>query len=126
MIRDKEITAVELLSHIKSGQKKFYNVEVLDNGEIKNTLCDNIIFEECCMAIDFTGSSFRKSKFIGCNIKTCSFRSADLTNAEFIDNAVCSVDFYNAQIKGILFQNNYWHSFELVQKDIVRMAREEG
>ncbi|WP_046226945.1 pentapeptide repeat-containing protein [Paenibacillus dauci] len=125
MLQDKEITVNEFLGYIRSGQKNFYRIEVLDIGEVKGEVCDDIVFKECGMAVDFSGSSFRNAKFIDCNIKTCSFKNTNLTNAEFIGNGVCSVEFYNAQIEGILFQNNYWHSFELTQRDIMRMVKEE-
>jgi len=93
MIIEREITVHELLDLIAGGKRHFKNVEVLETIDKITAGFDNIIFEECILALDFTGSSFRNTKFINSNIKTSIFKEADLSYSEFIDNMVCSCDF---------------------------------
>jgi len=110
---DEEISLNTFLDQITSGRRRFQRIEVVDTGIIMDQVFDDFIFEECIMAVDFSGSCFRNSKFINCNIKTCSFRNADLTNVEFVGNSVCSVDFYGAQINGVIFIDNYSYGAKL-------------
>ncbi|MGO4375614.1 pentapeptide repeat-containing protein, partial [Paenibacillus sp. MCAF20] len=119
-----ELTINELKELIRSGHSYFSNIEVIEVGEVINFNCDGLVFEECMMMIDFTGSSFRNAKFINSNIKTSIFRDTDLSDSEFINNSIDACVFSNANIEGIKFINNTQYSNENTIEDLIEMVKD--
>lgn len=124
MIINTELSLNEFKELLRSGRNHFSNVEVIESGEIHNYNLDGMMFEECILMIDFSGSTFRNAKIINSNIKTCIFRDSDLSNSEFINNSIEGCVFSNAEIAGIKFINNTQYSSENTLDDLVEMIYE--
>ncbi|PZD93134.1 hypothetical protein DNH61_24700 [Paenibacillus sambharensis] len=124
LIQDQEITFNRFISYLSNGIKHFRNVEVLTDGKLRNQDLSGITFEACYLALDFTGSKFIGSRFFDCNLKTCIFEEADMKDAQFINCALCSVNFKNALVEGIVFEGNSFHATQLSIKDLDRMIKD--
>jgi uncharacterized protein YjbI with pentapeptide repeats len=107
---NQELTEIEFLTEIERGNRYFYQVEI-EYAKILNANLKNIVFEECIMCVDFTGTNLSGAKFINCNLKTCSFRNTNLNNVEMDGNLLDSTDFKDAYILDISFENNTYHSY---------------
>ncbi|MGO4530384.1 pentapeptide repeat-containing protein [Paenibacillus sp. 2TAF8] len=123
MIIETEMTIKILKDFVRSGRKHFKKVEVTEFGSIHYFNFDEVIFEECILSLDFTGSSFRHAKFVHSNIKASKFGEADLSNSEFINNAIDGCMFKNAHIDGIVFLRNTQHSNENTIEDLKEMVK---
>lgn len=124
MIINTELTLNEFKELLRSGRNRFSYVEVIESGEVHNYNLDGIVFEECILMIDFSGSTFRNAKIINSNIKTSIFRNSNLSNSEFINNSIEGCVFSNANISGIKFINNTQYSSENTLEDLIEMINE--
>ena len=124
MIIETEMTIKTLKDLVRSGTKHFKKVEVTEYGDIHFFNFDEVIFEECILSLDFTGSSFRHAKFMNSNIKASIFNETDLSHSEFINNSIDSCLFKNAQIDGIVFLKNTQYSSENTIEDLKEMVGE--
>ncbi|WP_434752319.1 pentapeptide repeat-containing protein [Paenibacillus amylolyticus] len=122
MIIETEMTIETLKDLVGAGTKHFKKVEVTEYGGIHYFNFDEVIFEECILSLDFTGSSFRHAKFIHSNIKASMFDEANLSHSEFIDNSIDACTFKNAQIDGIVFLKNTQYSSENTIEDLKEMV----
>jgi len=124
MIIETEMTIKTLKDLVRSGTKHLKKVEVTEYGDIHYFNFDDVIFEECILSLDFTGSSFRHAKFMNSNIKASIFNETDLSHSEFINNSIDSCLFKNAQIDGIVFLKNTQYSSENTIEDLKEMVGE--
>jgi hypothetical protein len=90
-----DITIDQLKEHIKNGQKNFIGITV-EEGELHNFNLKDTTFEQCVLAVDFS-------------------------NSEMIGNMLCSTDFKEAMLGGIIFKDNYYHSKKLELIELERM-----
>ncbi|MEK4434596.1 pentapeptide repeat-containing protein [Paenibacillus sp. FSL K6-2862] len=123
MIIETEMTIKTLKDLVSSGEKHFKRVEITEYGKIRNFNFSEVIFEECMLSLDFTGSSFRSAKFINSNIKNSIFSETDLSNSEFFNNSIDACVFRNANIEGIIFLKNTQYSSENTIEDLKEMVK---
>ncbi|MEW4429738.1 pentapeptide repeat-containing protein [Paenibacillus pabuli] len=123
MIIETEMTIKTLKELITSGEKHFKRVEITEYGKIRNFNFSGVIFEECMLSLDFTGSSFRSAKFINSNIKNSIFSETDLSNSEFFNNSIDACVFRNANIEEIIFLKNTQYSSENTIEDLKEMVK---
>ena len=114
---DYRITIEKLIQSINKGKKKFKNIEI-SWGNLMSSNLEKIIFNECILAIDFTGCNLKGSQFLNSNLKTSIFKNADLTNAKFKNNVLCGTVFKGAKIDNIIFENNHYHSIKFSVEDL--------
>lgn len=117
---NKKLTIEKLIKSIKKGKKKFKNIEI-SWGNLMSSNLEQIIFNECILAIDFTGSNLRGSQFLNSNLKTSIFKNTDLTDAKFKNNILCGAVFKGAKIDNIIFENNHYHSVKVSIDDLKEM-----
>ncbi len=122
---NKEITLQQFIGYIKEGYRQFENIEIQDTGTMHNWDLSGIILEKCYLSLDFTGAIFTQAIFTGCNLKASIFQDTDLKFSQFTDCVLCSTDFKNANVEGLVFEGNYFHSTILSVSDLYRMVREE-
>lgn len=119
-----ELTLAEFKELLRAGKKHFSNIEVIETGELHDYNLDEIVFEECILTLDFSGSTFRNAKVIHSNIKTCTFANTNLSNAEFVNNSIEHCVFSHATITGITFIQNNRYSSECTLQDLMEMVKE--
>jgi uncharacterized protein YjbI with pentapeptide repeats len=112
MMIENEMSEKQLLDKLQNGNLYFYRIEVND-GSLLNMDLKNVIFDECILSIDFTGSNLTNANFTNSNLKTCSFSGTNLTNAIMVGNLLDATEFKGAIIRGITFKNNTYHSATL-------------
>ena len=114
------MTEVELLEGLRKGRKHFYRICV-EQGNFASLDLSGVSFEECLLAVEFTGAILNNAQFINSNLKTCLFSKCSLVNAVFIGNSLDGADFSGAQIQGITFKNNTYHSSEVTETNLQEM-----
>jgi uncharacterized protein YjbI with pentapeptide repeats len=120
---DKELKIEDLIEDINKGKKEFIRIEI-GSGKLTKRDLEGITFNECILMVDFTGSNLSNSCFTNSNLKTCNFMNANLSNAILKNNMLCSSCFTGAQIEGITFIGNYYHSKEMTIEDLNKMVRQ--
>jgi len=107
-----EITQSELLARYASGQRRFTNLEICDDGSdaLIGATLDGIELIECFVIASFRKASLRNA-VVHANVKTCDFTDADLSNADFRRSALCATTFVGANMEGADFTDAYYHSY---------------
>ena len=70
------------------------------------------------MSFDFKGATLTGVRFEECNLKTTTFRNAILKDAVITNCSVESIDFKEANIENLKFENNYSMGVLLNQDDL--------
>jgi uncharacterized protein YjbI with pentapeptide repeats len=114
MIIHEEISQSELLQRYASGQRRFSNLDIWDDGSeaLAGACLDGIELIDCFVQASFRNSSL-KSAVIHANVKTCDFSDADLSGADFRRSALCSTTFVGANLVDADFTDAYNHGYEL-------------
>ncbi|WP_223596753.1 pentapeptide repeat-containing protein [Neobacillus bataviensis] len=107
-----EMSESELLKELQNGKRYFYRVKV-ESGSLMNMDLGNIVFDECVLAIDFTGTNLTYSRFTNSNLRTCIFNNTNLNNSIMVGNSLSGTEFKGANIQGITFKENYYLGMEL-------------
>uniref|UniRef100_UPI00403F085D pentapeptide repeat-containing protein n=1 Tax=Paenibacillus sp. FSL K6-1096 TaxID=2921460 RepID=UPI00403F085D len=111
---------MQFIDLLQQGQKVFYKICVED-GSLRERDLSSLTFKECLFSIDFSGSNLESTQFIDCNLKTCLFTKCILTHALFISNSLDTTDFSGAQVNGITFKDNTYHSIVLTESHLAEM-----
>ena len=113
----KNLKSIEqLLSAYANGERHFFDCDI--DGSLKATNLKGVIFQECFFLCDFHGANLKGARFEKCNLKTCSFREANLTDAVISECAAEFIDFVNADVEKLKFHNNYSMGCILNQSDL--------
>ena len=116
-IRERLNTAESLLSAYANGDRQFINCE-LDGCSLANVNLSGATFLRCFMSFDFKGANLTGVRFEECNLKTTTFRNAILKDAVITNCSVESIDFKEANIENLKFENNYSMGVLLNQDDL--------
>jgi hypothetical protein len=117
MVNKNELTSIrgeiqmkyeEFIKNVKSGQQEFKGIDL--EGSFINEDLSNLVFENCFIVADFTGSNLSRTCFTECNLKTCIFNYANLEQAEFSRNNLDAADFMFAQYSNLIFKDNTSYS----------------
>lgn len=104
-----------------SGQKIFTGIDL--EGLYVNLDLSNLLFEDCYIVADFTGSNLSKTAFKNCNLKTCIFCYSNINQAVFDSNSLEATDFRYVQYNELtLLRNTCYDSF--FNKEDLENARE--
>lgn len=109
-----EITQSELLLRYASGQRRFTNLDICDDGSdaLVGAHLDDIELIYCFVCASFRKASLRNA-VIHANVKTCDFTDADLSGSDFRGSALCATTFVGANLEGADFTNAYNHGHDL-------------
>jgi len=109
-----QISQLELLQEYASGQRRFNNLDIWDDGSeaLAGACLDGIELIDCFVKASFRNSSL-KNAVIHSNVKTCDFSDADLSGSDFRRSALCATTFAGAKMDGADFTNAYNHGYEL-------------
>ena len=100
-------TTQKLLEEVKKGRKFFINIDLEDAQNFENQDLSKIHFRYCSFTASFKKATFNHTFFYQCNLKTCNFSEADLTDARIRECLIDGTGFLNANIEGLLFEGNY-------------------
>lgn len=115
-----EMTLQALMSKLREGENHFSEID-LGSGKLVDKFLEDVTFEACHMAVDFSKSSLHNTRFINCDIKDCSFSGCDLSGAVIENCHVENIDLSGAKLDGITFNENLCYSYYLNQEDIAMM-----
>ncbi|KQZ69031.1 MULTISPECIES: pentapeptide repeat-containing protein [unclassified Sphingopyxis] len=106
-----EITQSELLLRYVSGQRRFHNLDVCDDGSdaLVGAHLDNIEIIDCFVVASFRNASL-KNAVVHANVKTCDFSGADLSGSDFRGAALCATVFTGANMEGADFTGAFYFS----------------
>lgn len=109
-----DITQSELLRRYASGQRRFHNLDIGDDGSdaLVGAILDDIEIIDCFVTASFRNASL-KNAVVHANVKTCDFTDADLSGSDFRGSALCATIFTNAKVEGADFTDAYNHGYEL-------------
>ena len=114
----KSLNSVEsLLSAYGNGKRYFVECE-LDECSLKNVNLSGATFLKCFMSFDFQGANLTGVRFEECNLKMATFRNAILKDAVITNCSVEFIDFKEANIENLKFENNYSMGVLLNQDDL--------
>jgi hypothetical protein len=89
---------------LKSEQTEFNNIDL--EGDFINENLSNLIFENCFIVADFTGTNLKNTVFTNCNLKTCIFNYSNLEGSLFNSNSLDGTEFKFTQCNQITFTDN--------------------
>jgi uncharacterized protein YjbI with pentapeptide repeats len=111
------MTVKEFFEAYKNGQRHFFDLDFeYEDGFSENDF-SNVIFEGCCLYLDFRNTNLTNAQFISCNIKEIDLRSANLTDALIKNCLVESAIFKGAIVKNFKFIDNYFYGLTVGQKE---------
>jgi uncharacterized protein YjbI with pentapeptide repeats len=108
------ITSSELRRRYASGQRRFCNLDICDDGSdaLVGAQLDEIEIVDCFVAASFRKASL-KNAVVHANVKTCDFTDADLSGSDFRNSALCATLFTGANMDGADFTDAYYHGHDL-------------
>jgi uncharacterized protein YjbI with pentapeptide repeats len=108
------ITSSELRRRYASGQRRFYNLDICDDGSdaLVGAHLDEIEIVDCFVMASFRKASL-KNAVVHANVKTCDFTNADLSGSDFRNSALCATIFTGANMEGADFTDAYYHGYDL-------------
>ena len=113
----KNLKSIEkFLSAYASGERHFIDCDL--DGSLKSKDLNGVIFQKCFLVCDFFGANLTGARFEKCNIKTSSFREANLSDAVITECAVEGIDFIDANIEKLKFDSNYYMGGTMHQSDL--------
>lgn len=106
-----EITQSQLLLRYASGQRRFHNLDICDDGSdaLVGAHLDNIEIIDCFVVASFRNASL-KNAVVHANVKTCDFSDADLSGSDFRGAALCATIFTGANMEGADFTGAFYFS----------------
>ena len=107
----------ELLAAYANDQRHFIDLD-LGMLSFRAMNLSGIIFQECFLLCDFSAANLEGARFERCNIKTVSFREANLTDATITKCAVEGIDLTGASIENLKFDGNYCMGSIMSQSDL--------
>jgi uncharacterized protein YjbI with pentapeptide repeats len=106
----------EILRRYASGEREFRQLDIEDSDDgasFRGARLDDADFSGSFLVADFTGTSLRNSCWSNANVKTCIFRDADLSGANFSGAALDATVFQGAKMAGANFTGAYVQGSEL-------------
>ena len=119
---DKTNLANLILEEYSKGKRYFENLDVM-NESFDGANLEGIIFDYCSLYVSFRKANLRNAQFLNGGIKTCDFREADLTNANFECVCIESTRFAGAKTDGVYFNNNSSYGQNATQADFEKYIK---
>jgi uncharacterized protein YjbI with pentapeptide repeats len=120
------MTPIEFFDAYNNGQRHFKDLDFENLEGFSNRDFSNIIFQNCFLYVDFSGSNLTNGQFINCNIKEIDLRNTNLTNAVIKNCLIESAMFYGATTTGFQFIENYYYGLTLEQQDFDTVLYKTG
>jgi hypothetical protein len=100
------------LRQYSEGRRDFSGIELVPERTraLENVRLDGIDFSGAFLDASFAGSSLRKARFDGANVKTCIFDRTDLSEATFAGAALDGASFARAGVWRADFLGATWQS----------------